>query len=74
MAVISLLVKQYAVCIYVYGTRKFSSIPAEYHEPVKQYAATNYTLEQLDNALVNGFITEQEYQETLVYIPKDTTA
>lgn len=69
MAVIGLLTKQYAVCIYIYGTRKFSTIPQEYHTPVKQYAAENYTLEQIDNALAQGYITEQEYQETLSYVP-----
>lgn len=67
MAANNLLVKQYAVCIYVHGTRKFATAPAEYHEPVKEYAANTYTLEQIDTALVKGFITEQEYQESLVY-------
>ena len=65
MAVINLLTKQYAVCIYIYGTRTFASIPAEYHTPVKQYAATNYTLAQIDNALAKGYITEQEHAETM---------
>lgn len=67
MTVNNLLVKQYAVCVYVHGTRKFSTVVADYHEPVKQYAAENYTLEQVDNALVKGFVTDQEYQETIAY-------
>jgi len=69
MAVINLLVKQYAVCIYAYGTRTFSSIPAEYHNPVMQYAINYYTLSQIDNAYAQGYITESEYQETLA-LPK----
>lgn len=62
-----LLVKQYAVCIYVHGTRNFDSVITDYKEPVKEYAATNYTLEQIDNALVARRITEQEYQDTIAY-------
>jgi hypothetical protein len=68
MAVNNLLVKAYAINIYRYGNRTFSTIPAEYHEPVKQYAATNFTLEEIDNALAKGYITQQEYDETLAYI------
>lgn len=67
MAVNSLLTKQYAVCVFVYGTRKFETVVSDYHEPVKKYAADNYTLEQIDNALVKGFVTESEYQETIKY-------
>lgn len=67
MAVNSLLVRQYAVCVYVYGTRKFSTVVADYHEPVKEYAGKAYTLEQIDNALVRGYITENEYVETISY-------
>jgi len=67
MAVINLLVKQYAVCVYVYGTRKFDTVVADYHAPVKKFAADNYTLEQIDNALVKGYVTESEYQETISY-------
>ncbi|MEK5038760.1 hypothetical protein [Sporosarcina sp. FSL K6-3457] len=62
-----LLTKQYAVCVYTHGTRKFDTVVADYHEPVKQYAADNYTLEQIDNALVKGYVTETEYQETIAY-------
>lgn len=74
MAVIPMLTKQYAVCVYIYGTRKFSTVVADYHEPVKQYAAGNYTLEQIDNALVKGYITEIEYVNTIAYInPNEQT-
>ena len=64
-----MLTRQYAVCVFIYGTRKFSTVVAEYHEPVKEYAAKTYTLEQLDYALVKGFITEQEYVDTMSYVP-----
>lgn len=67
MNIIQLLIKQYAVCVFVYGTRKFETVVADYHEPVKQYAAKNYTLEQIDNSLVKGYVTEAEYQETIAY-------
>jgi hypothetical protein len=63
----AILTKQYAVCVYVYGTRKFETVVGDYHEPVKKYAAENYTLEQIDNALVKGYITEEEYVNTMKY-------
>lgn len=68
MAVNNLLVKAYAVNIYRYGNRTFTSIPAEYHEAVKQYAAANFTLAEIDTALAKGYITEQVYTETLAYV------
>ncbi|KIQ93894.1 hypothetical protein LH47_02044 [Anoxybacillus thermarum] len=67
MAVNTLLVKAYAINIYLYGNRTFATIPTEYHEPVKQYAAQTFTQEQIYNALVNGWITQQEYDETMAY-------
>lgn len=73
MAVYSFMTGTYARNIYLYGNRTFSSIPAEYHEPVKEYAAQTYSLDQIDYALQNGWITEQEYNDTLNYIPKAPT-
>jgi hypothetical protein len=70
MAVNSILTKAYAVNIYRYGNRSFATIPTEYHEPVKQYAALNLTLSEIDNALAKGYISEQEYNDTLAYIPQ----
>lgn len=67
MTINKLLTKQYAVCVYVHGTRSFDTVVADYHVPVKQYAAENYTLEQIDRALVNGYITEDEYQQTIAF-------
>lgn len=71
MAENPLLTKQYAVCVYVHGTRKFETVVVDYHEPVKKYAADNYTLEQIDNALVKGYITESEYLETMKYTKQE---
>lgn len=62
-----LLVKQYAVCIYIHGTRTFDTVIEAYKESVKEYAAGVYTLEQIDNALIANRITEQEYQDTITY-------
>lgn len=62
-----LLTKQYAVCVYIYGTRKFSTVHVDYREAVKQFAAENYTLFQIDEALTKDYITEQEYTETIAY-------
>jgi len=74
MAVHPLLTKQYAKSIYQYGTRRFTDrdeyegIPTEYHEPVKQYAAANFTLELIDNALDQTWINQTEYDETIAYM------
>lgn len=71
MVISPLLTKQYAVCVYVYGTRKFETVVADYHEPVKKYAAANYTLEQIDNALVKGYTTESEHIDTMKYVNQE---
>lgn len=65
MAVIGSLTKAYAQAIYLDGTKKFSDIRSEYVEPVKQHAAANYSDTQIQNALDNGWISEQEYQDTI---------
>ncbi|MEH7503297.1 hypothetical protein V7152_15010 [Neobacillus drentensis] len=67
MAIITSLVKAYAQAIYLDGTKKFSEIRPEYAESVKQHAAAIYTQEQLDNALAKGYVTQQEYDETIGY-------
>lgn len=68
-----LLVKAYAVNIYRYGNRTFETIPVDYNESVKKYAVDNYPLAEIDEALAKGYITEQEYTETLSYAPKEPT-
>lgn len=61
------LTAAYAKAIYIDGTKRFSEIRPEYVEPVKQYAATNYSTEQIQNALNQGWITQQEYDDTMAY-------
>jgi hypothetical protein len=67
MALYQNLVIAYAKAIYLDGTKKFSEIRPEYVEPVKQYAAANYTQTQIDDAFANGWITQQEYDDTMAY-------
>lgn len=68
MTVYNFLTGTYSRNIYIYGTTKFANIPAEYHTPVKQYAADNFTRGQIDDALSRGFITDVEYMETVQLI------
>lgn len=73
MAVYSFYVGTYARAIYIGGTRRFTErdgvqgIPAEYHEPVKQYAATNFIDSEIDGALTKTWINEQEHADTMAY-------
>jgi ribulose bisphosphate carboxylase small subunit len=56
----------YARNIYIYGVTSFASIDQEYVQPVKEFAALHYTKEQIQNALDNGWITTDEYNNTMV--------
>jgi hypothetical protein len=67
--VYSFRVGPYARSVYVYGTQSFQDVPLEYHQPVKEYAAKNFSQYQLDQALQSGYITQQEYDETILLIP-----
>jgi ribulose bisphosphate carboxylase small subunit len=67
MAVYASLTKAYAQAIYLDGTKRFADIRSEYVEPVKQYAGQNYTVEQIDNALVQGWISQQEHDDTMKF-------
>jgi hypothetical protein len=58
----------YARSIYSLGTLTLTAIPAEYYIPVEQYAAANYTTSQIDNALAQGWITQDQYDETMAYV------
>lgn len=62
------LVKAYATAIYINGTKRFSDIRTEYVELVKKYAAANFTSEQIDNALAQGWINQQEWEETIAFM------
>ncbi|CEG26019.1 hypothetical protein [Bacillus sp. B-jedd] len=59
------LVRGYAYSIFVDGMRTFSGTNDSYHQEIKQYAAENFTVEQLDNALAKGWITQREYDDTV---------
>lgn len=73
MAVYSFRTGVYARNIYLYGNERFTArdgfngIAEEYHEPVKQYAAKNFTLIETDNALFQTWITQEEYDGTIAY-------
>jgi hypothetical protein len=54
--------------IYLYGNRNFSQVPVDYVEPIKQYAAKTFSVAQIDNALANAWITQQEYADTIAYV------
>lgn len=60
-------VSMHALDIYRFGNYKFADIPEPYVEPVKQYAANNYRQDQIENALAKGWITQQEYDDTMAY-------
>lgn len=77
MPIYSFLVGSYAREIYLYGNRTFANINQAYVEPVKLYAATGYfngqptvnftgfSVPEIDNALAKGWITQQEYDDTI---------
>lgn len=71
MAVYSFRVGPYARSTYLYGTVTFATMPVEYHQPVKQYASDYFTPWQIDEALAKGYITQQEYDETVILIGDD---
>lgn len=57
----------YAMDIYLYGNRTFQDVPVEYVEPIKQHAAIKFLQEDIDNALAQAWITQQEYDDTMAY-------
>ena len=68
MAVNALLVKSYALNIYLSGKNSFANITVtrpEYVEPVKVYAAKTYWIDDIDNALNKAYITAEEHAYTL---------
>lgn len=66
MAVLSFLTKSYAQNVYIFGNRKFEGgVPAEYHQPVKEYAAATYSDQQIDTSLASEYITQWEYEDTM---------
>ncbi|MBH0159891.1 hypothetical protein [Fictibacillus sp. 26RED30] len=73
MAVYTFKANSYAMKVYLYGSERltardgFAGVPSEYYVPVEQSAAKNFTLIETDKALANGWITQQEYDETISY-------
>lgn len=68
MAVNTLLVKSYATNVYRTGRNSLENIGAtrpEYVQPVMQYAADTYYIEDIDDALTKGWITPTEHADTL---------
>jgi hypothetical protein len=68
MAVNTLLVRSYATNVYLVGKNTLDNIQAtrpEYVQPVMQYCADNYYIDDVDNALSNGWITSQQHADTL---------
>lgn len=51
--------------IYYFGTERLDNIPSEYYAAVEQRASDIYTVEQLQAALNNGWITQTQYDETV---------
>jgi len=51
--------------IYLVGAKKFADIPSEYVMPVKKYAASTYETQVINLSHEKGFITDDEWTETL---------
>jgi ribulose bisphosphate carboxylase small subunit len=47
------------------GSKGVQRSPDDYYGPVQKFAADKYYIEQLQNALDQGWITKQEYDETI---------
>ena len=61
------LVIAYAKAIYKDGTRRFPEIRQEYVPYVKKYAGETYTESDILRALDLGYITPEEFDETMAY-------
>ncbi|OMF00293.1 hypothetical protein BK124_11600 [Paenibacillus amylolyticus] len=55
----------YSTAIFRHGTKRFPEIMAPYVTPVKEYASATYTKAEIEKARDNGFITEEEYTDTI---------
>jgi len=64
----------YAAQVFLSGTNRlttrdgYNGVPADYYIPVEQYAASHYILDDINNALSQGWINQTEYDETVAYI------
>ncbi|MED4783433.1 hypothetical protein [Brevibacillus choshinensis] len=59
------MVSFYANSVYLNGSRRLSDLDPIYVEPVKEFAAGFYTESQIDNSLMQGWITQEEYDATM---------
>jgi hypothetical protein len=58
MAVLPGITSQYAKAVIVDHTRTYDSVPESYKEPVKQFAADRYYIEELDGAVMFGTLPQ----------------
>jgi hypothetical protein len=78
MAVLIFRARTFAFSIYIGGTERFTArdgyngVPVDYIDPVKNFAAKGddtlpggITYDEIENAFTNGWITKQEYDETI---------
>lgn len=68
MAISALLVKSYTTNVYLTGGTTLASIELarpDYVAPVMQRAADTYYIEDIDYSLERGWISVQEYEDTL---------
>lgn len=65
MAISPLKTSSYARNIYLRGLETFATIPAEYVQPVKQWAADKYYIDDIDYAVTREWITQAERDETV---------
>lgn len=68
MAFYTFRVGSYSRCIYLDGTRTFEQAIAEdikYEQAIKVYASTYFDYYQIDLALTNGYINQQQYDDTI---------
>ena len=69
--ILSFRTSTYARNIYLYGTNRltvrdgFVGVPTEYYTPIEEYAKTTFSVEQIDNALTMGWLSQIEYDETI---------
>jgi len=83
MSILGFRTSTYATAIYLDGTDRltardgYTGVAAGYYTPVEQYAANLNNVQNpvvikkanIDNALVQGWINQQEYNETIAFIP-----
>jgi len=58
----------YSRMIYLDGTRTFEVVALDsplYDQAIKEYAATNFSYNQIDTAIAQGYINQTQYDETI---------